>query len=209
MKLLSKKEYLWPSALRLRLKSICLAALLLACSIVLTRFLSFMPSSTIRFSLGGIAISLASLLLGPLFGGLVGLLSDVIGILINPMGTPHLGITLNATLFGILPGLLVYLSGQLRLREVIFSSLLQTVLLSWLLKSVWIAQLTNLSYLSLLGSRLPAVLINASVSFLLLLFCLPLVQKMLKNYSQQASLCPNPPPTVSSESASVDDEEAK
>ncbi len=88
-------------------------ALLIALNIILSRILS------VRIPLGGVEglrigfsslpVLFAGIFLGPLAGGIVGTIGDLIGVFINPMGPymPH--ITLNAALRGVLPGLVILL----------------------------------------------------------------------------------------------------
>ena len=54
-------------------------SLLTALSIILERFLGFMPTPNIRIAFGNLPIILAGLLFGPVAGGIVALLSDILG----------------------------------------------------------------------------------------------------------------------------------
>ncbi|ACL68822.1 folate family ECF transporter S component [Halothermothrix orenii] len=93
-------------------RKIVYLAFLTAISIVLTRFLSIrLPMAgveSIRIGFGGLPIILAGVAFGPLAGGLVGFISDLVGYFINPMGAymPHF--TLTSALTGIIPGLVVF-----------------------------------------------------------------------------------------------------
>jgi ECF transporter S component (folate family) len=88
-------------------------ALLVATSIILTRFLSFyvpfFGANTIRAGLGHVPILLTGILFGPLAGAMVGAVSDVIGtLLFNPL--PYFpGFTLSAALTGVIAGLMIKL----------------------------------------------------------------------------------------------------
>jgi len=91
-------------------RKITLAALLVAISIVLTRFFGIIiplggfPS--LSLDLGSVPIVLSGIVLGPFFGGIAGFSSDLVGFAINPRGGIfHLGFTFNATLTGVIPGL--------------------------------------------------------------------------------------------------------
>ncbi|MFP4660650.1 MAG: folate family ECF transporter S component [Halanaerobiales bacterium] len=85
---------------------------LIALSIILTRLLSLRIAiggvEGIRIGLGGLPVIMAGVLFGPLAGGLVGAVSDVLGFVINPMGAymPHF--TLTSFLTGFIPGFIVY-----------------------------------------------------------------------------------------------------
>jgi len=80
------------------------AALLAALSIVLGKYLAI-SLPTLRFSFENLPILMAGILFGPLVGGVVGCLADIVGCImvgyeINPI------ITLGGTLVGIIAGLI-------------------------------------------------------------------------------------------------------
>lgn len=96
-------------------------ALLIALNIILTRLLSIrIPIGGvegIRIGFGSLPVVFAGIFMGPLAGGLVGAIGDLIGYFINPMGPymPHF--TMTAALRGIIPGLIIVLATRTR-REV-------------------------------------------------------------------------------------------
>ncbi len=85
---------------------------LIALSIILTRLLSIRIAiggvEGIRIGFGSLPIIFAGIAFGPLAGGLVGAVSDVVGYFINPMGAymPHF--TFTSFLTGFIPGLIMY-----------------------------------------------------------------------------------------------------
>ncbi len=83
-----------------------ITALLIAISIILTRFFSIsMP--TLRIGFGDVPVILGGMFFGPLVGAVTGALSDFIGYLINPMGGTYFpGFTVSAALRGAIPGFL-------------------------------------------------------------------------------------------------------
>ncbi|MBA7549202.1 hypothetical protein ES705_41678 [subsurface metagenome] len=88
--------------------------LLIALSIILSRVASLRIAiggvEGIRIGLGGLPIILGGILFGPLSGGLVGAISDLLGYFINPIGVymPHF--TLTSALTGIIPALVLKLN---------------------------------------------------------------------------------------------------
>ena len=86
-------------------------SILIALNIIFTRLLSVRIAiggvEGIRIGLGGLPIVFAGVVLGPLAGGLVGAMGDLIGFFINPMGAymPHF--TFTAFLTGFIPGVLI------------------------------------------------------------------------------------------------------
>lgn len=63
-----------------------------------------------KFSLTAIPIVIGSFLLGPIYGGIIGGLGDLIGALLFPVGAYFFGFTFDAILLGVIPGLVMYLS---------------------------------------------------------------------------------------------------
>ncbi len=96
-------------------------ALLIALTIILERILSVRITlggvEGIRLGFGSLPVIFTGIFMGPLAGGLVGAIADMIGYFINPMGPymPHF--TLTAALRGIIPGLIIFLASRGR-REV-------------------------------------------------------------------------------------------
>ena len=90
------------------------AGLLIAASVVLTRFAGVMiPLAgvlALRLSFGDVPIIFASLFLGPAWGAIVGIAADLVGSMLNPMGGPFFpGFTLTSALVGVLPWLFLRL----------------------------------------------------------------------------------------------------
>lgn len=96
---------------KVELRHIILGAIFTGISIILTRFFSQMiPLAGIpalRFGFGMIPIVLSGIICGPYVGGMVGVVADLIGFFINPMGGAYFpGFTLSSALGGIIPGLI-------------------------------------------------------------------------------------------------------
>ncbi|GAB6108571.1 folate family ECF transporter S component [Fusibacter bizertensis] len=87
------------------------AALLATISIVLTRFLSLMLMlgglPALRVGFGSIPLIMSGMMFGPVIGGITGIVADLVGYMINPMGgTFFPGFTLSAALYGVIAGIL-------------------------------------------------------------------------------------------------------
>lgn len=66
------------------IQRMCVMALFVALQIVLSRYLSYQLSHSTRISLANVPNILAGLWLGPISGGVVALVSDVLGMLLQP-----------------------------------------------------------------------------------------------------------------------------
>lgn len=92
---------------------ITLSALFIALTIVASKFL---PISNVfnlpflRISLGPTILIFASILLGPVYGAITGLLSDLVGFIFDTTGFAYNPLfSLTYLLYGLIPGLLVFL----------------------------------------------------------------------------------------------------
>jgi ECF transporter S component (folate family) len=96
---------------KLNSKNIAYYALLIALNVVLTRVGSIRigggGTEIVRIGFGGFPVIFAGIVFGPLAGGIVGAVGDIIGMIVSPMGPymPHF--TLTAALTGVIPGLIM------------------------------------------------------------------------------------------------------
>ncbi|WP_071027086.1 folate family ECF transporter S component [Peptoniphilus raoultii] len=131
------------------------ASFLCALSVVLTRFLSVMLTANLRVGLGWMPLILSGTLFGPLVGGLCGLVTDLVGVAINPMGTIHLGFTLSSILTGLIPGLCSYfLKGKKDETVITFSVILVAIFVHAILNTIWLTQLYGDGFLVILPPRI-------------------------------------------------------
>ncbi|SNX53029.1 folate family ECF transporter S component [Thermoanaerobacterium sp. RBIITD] len=96
---------------KIHTRELVFLALLVSLNIVLTRIASIKIAiggiESIRIGFGGFPVILAGIMFGPIAGGIVGAVGDIIGYYINPLGPymPHF--TLTAALTGIIPALIL------------------------------------------------------------------------------------------------------
>lgn len=92
-------------------KKITYYALLVALNVILTRVGSIRigggGTEIVRIGFGGYPVIFAGIIFGPIAGGIVGTIGDLIGMIVSPMGAymPHF--TLVAALTGIIPGIIM------------------------------------------------------------------------------------------------------
>lgn len=96
--------------MKINLKKLVFASLLVAFSVILTRFLYFpiviIPGIPIIPYFGYFVIMFAGFLLGPAYGAAVGGIADILGYFINPQGGGfNPAFTLTSILVGLIPGL--------------------------------------------------------------------------------------------------------
>ena len=153
-------------------KAMTVMALLTALEIVLSRFLSISAWNT-KIGFAFVPVVLASMLLGPLYAGIVAALADFLGALLFPVGAYFPGFTLTAFLMGVCYGLLLYKKQSFP--RILGAVAVHQLLLSLLLNTLWISLLYGSPYMPLLISRLPQCAILAAVQLALI----PLLARLL------------------------------
>lgn len=169
----------------LRVKLIAILAILAAASVVLGKFLQIPIGDSIRISFENLPILFAGIVFGPLSGGAVGLVSDLVGCLavgyqINPV------ITLGAVSVGFVSGVLARVfihNGKCSFPRVLLSVLLAHIFGSILLKSTGL-RLWYTTPWSVLALRIPIYLINsvAEASIITVLLKSGAVKNALKGF---------------------------
>ena len=133
-----------------RTRRLAFCALFTALGVVLGGLLSIptMPlgSYTLKIGLGVLPVIVTAALYGPLYGGTVGALTDLLQALIFPKGAYMPWFTVIGALFGVIPGMF-FVKGQKPTLKRIFvavfsgqtvcSVVLNTLLLMWLYGSPW------------------------------------------------------------------------
>ncbi len=101
-------------------KYIAISACMICLSFILNRFLSF-STNWFRIGLSSVPIVFTGLILGPIWGGIVGACSDLVSAFLVPQGAYFPGYTLDSALLGILPFLTMKLfKGRNKLQTLIY-----------------------------------------------------------------------------------------
>ena len=138
---------------------------LIAIEIVLSRFLSI-NAWNLRIGFSFVPIAIAGMLLGPLPAGIVAAVADVLGAILFPTGPFFPGFTLTAFLTGVIWGIFLYRK-QTPLR-ILFAVLINQLILSFLLNSLWISVLYGSPFMPLLATRIIQTAILIPVQFIVI-----------------------------------------
>lgn len=135
-------------------------ALLIALQIVLSRFLSI-STSHMKIGFAFVPIFMSAVLLGPVKTGIVGGVSDVIGAILFPTGAYFPGFTLTSFLMGVTWGVCIHKKQTLpRLTTAI---LMNQLLFSLMLNTVWIHILYGSPIQALLATRITQIAVMIPV----------------------------------------------
>ena len=146
-------------------KLLPMMGVLIAIEIVLSRFLSI-NAWNLRIGFSFVPIAIAGMLLGPLPAGIVAAVADVLGAILFPTGPFFPGFTLTAFLTGVIWGIFLYRK-QTALR-ILFAVLINQLILSFLLNSLWISVLYGSPFMPLLATRIIQTAILIPVQFIVI-----------------------------------------
>ncbi|MBA1334228.1 MAG: Substrate-specific component FolT of folate ECF transporter [Firmicutes bacterium] len=175
--------------MKISTKQLVFMALLTSISIILTRVaslrISFAGVEGIRIGLGDLPIIMSGMMLGPLSGGLVGAVSDIIGYFINPMGAymPHF--TFVKALTGIIPGIMIAINGK---------GYKNPLYLGWI---VFITQLVTSTILTpyflqvIFGIPMKVTILPRAMALIMYTFAFPFIMHTLLNRMSLMNFCRN------------------
>ena len=166
---------------RIPVRTIVYLGVLTALEIVLSRFLSI-NAWNLKIGFSFVPVALAGILFGPLGGGIVGALGDLLGAVLFPIGPYFPGFTLTAFFTGLVFGL--FLRKKRTALPVLGAVAVNQLLLSLLLNTLWISVLYGSPYGPLLATRVVQCAILAPVQFVVLL----LIGRALDKYGRRLLL---------------------
>lgn len=147
------------------LKTIVFLAMLVAISIICGKYLAIRGGDIMRFSLENMPIIFAGIAFGPLAGGLVGAVADLVGCImvgytINPI------VTIGATVIGVIAGVLPLLMKKTKLSSTIILIITVTAahtVGSVIVKTVGLASYYEMPFIILLLWRILNYVIVGSI----------------------------------------------
>ena len=149
-------------------KRLSLMAMLIALQIVLSKFLMIQLTGSIRLSIDSVPILLSGIWFGPLAGGIVGLLSDLLGTLLFPTaGMYYPPLTVAFLLAGVCAGVLSkLLKTKNQLLRAAFIVIPSEIAGSFLWKSFALSMLLDVPFFGMLAARaLPVFVVMVANTF--------------------------------------------
>ena len=156
-------------------KELCTLALLIAIAVVLAIYGTVRIGGGIKVSFKFIPVFIAAAVFGPIWGGTVGAIADIIAYFVNPVGGAFLPqITFVEFLYGFIFGLFFCNMGSWKgakaVLRVVFCVLVQIIFLNLGLTTYFLMGLMNMSFDSLLVLRSVSALITLTLEIVILVF---------------------------------------
>ncbi len=167
-------------------KKMILSALLLAITIVLSRFLSInTPLLSIGFSF--VPMILSAIWLGPKYACIICGLADLIGALLFPFGTYFVGFTISAICKGLIYGLVLYKKGEpLTNKQLIIRLIIACVLVvgivNILMDATWLVIMYDKAFLAVLSVRIVPQLIMIPIQIVTIFVLIKLLKPVTDKY---------------------------
>ena len=147
------------------LQRLTISAMLLAISVILGLFkIPLSQVSEIRLQF--LPVAMDGMLFGPLYGGIVGALSDILSYIVRPTGPFFPGFTISAAVQGVIYGL--FLRRSSGMGRIIIAQAVDSIIVSLILVPVWLMMLYGNAFIPLFIARLPKVLIMFPINTILL-----------------------------------------
>lgn len=156
-------------------KTIAITGMLIALNVVLSMITIYITPE-LRLGLSFIPIALAAMLYGPAVGAIAAASGDIFAFILRPAGPYFPGFTISEVLGAVIMGLFLY-KCTLKLRNVIVSRSLITVLVNCLLNTYWLSILYGDAFNLLFWPRVIKNVVMLPVEILL---CLAVLEAFYK-----------------------------
>ncbi|MDD6307812.1 MAG: folate family ECF transporter S component [Clostridia bacterium] len=161
-------------------RGIVYAALLVALEIILTRFVQIpilLDGFTNRINPGLLPVAAGGMLFGPLGGGLIAAVADLIRAILFPQGAFNPLFTITATLRGVVFG--AFLWKKTSYLRIILASLVNVIFVNIVLNTLFISFSYGGSFWVRVLTSLPITAINFVLQTALLVLVLPPIERSL------------------------------
>jgi ECF transporter S component (folate family) len=134
-----------------KIRTITAVAMFMAVAVVLGSF-AIIIGDYIKISFAFIANELTSMLFGPVVGGIMGGLTDVLKYIVKPTGPFFFGFTFNAILGGIIYGSILY-KRPVSFIRILIAKVIVMVIINLCLTTLWLSILYGQAFMALLSIR--------------------------------------------------------
>jgi len=161
------------------IRELCICGLLLALCVVLSKFGTIYLTNTIKISFSFIAVVAVACLYGPLVGGFVGAMADVLSWAFSMIGPYFPGFTISAFIAGCVYGIFLY-QEEPKIWRGIASCGINMVVISVILNTWWLKILYGYGFVGLLPIRLLKSAFSLPVEILVTVSICKLIPKILR-----------------------------
>lgn len=133
-------------------KTLVITAMFIALGVILGFFFSIQITDSLRLGFSFIANEMTALLFGPVVGGIMGGITDILKFIIKPTGPFFFGFTLNAILGAVIYGIMLY-KQPISFRRILLTKIIVSIIVNVCLGTLWVSMLYGKGFLLLLPMR--------------------------------------------------------
>ena len=148
------------------LRTIVVTALLIAIAAVLG-FFSVQLTENLKIGFSFIANELTAMLFGPVVGGIMGGVADIIKYLLKPTGPFFFGFTFNAILGAVIYGVMLY-KKPISFKRILASKIVVAIVVNVFLNTYWLSMLYGNAFMAILPPRLIKQIIMVPIQSIML-----------------------------------------
>lgn len=148
------------------LKTIVVTAMFMAIGIVLGSMFTIQIGNFLKLGFSFIANEMTALLFGPVVGGLMGGLTDVIKYIMKPTGPFFFGFTFNAILGAVIYGVILY-HRPITFKRILAAKVIVAVIVNMILGTYWLQVMYGKAFFALLPGRALKQLVAVPIESLL------------------------------------------
>ena len=135
------------------LKTIVVTAMLIAIGVVLGFFFTIQVTDFLKIGFSFIANEMTALLFGPVVGGIMGGVTDIIKFVLKPTGAYFFGFTFNAILGAVIYGMILY-HRPISLKRILIAKIIVAIIVNLLLGTYWLHIMYGKAFWALIPVRL-------------------------------------------------------
>ena len=148
------------------LRTLVVTALLIAIAVVLG-FFSVQLTENLKIGFSFIANELTAMLFGPVVGGIMGGIADIIKYLLKPTGPFFFGFTFNAILGAVIYGVMLY-KKPISFKRILASKIVVAIVVNVFLNTYWLSMLYGNAFMAILPPRLIKQIIMVPIQSIML-----------------------------------------
>lgn len=166
---------------KLTTQKLVLTAFLVAMYVVINRFLSI-STWDVKIGFSFVPVLLGAIILGPIYGGIIGGLGDFVGAILFPFGPYFPGYTATAFLMGWWYG--VVLKKEQSIKNIAWAIIPAEIVCSLILNTLWTALVYGSSYIGLFSTRMLQFIVMSLIKIVTVVVIakyIPYLQKTAKS----------------------------
>lgn len=161
-------------------KNLTTIAMLIAVAIILGFFATIQIGDFLKIGFSFVPNELTSMLFGPVAGGIMSGLADILKLMVKPTGSFFPGFTVSAILSGMIYGSILY-KEKITIKRIIVAKVIVTIFINSLLNTYWLSLMLGKGFMVLLSARALKQVVMLPIEVFIFYIVAKPVEKIFKN----------------------------